>query len=76
MIELITPRGEIPQPHRSSGSDHRRSHMGPSWGTSWTRSKLRMLSSVSMDGDNPPCRQNISDSTYRTNEQLLNRRDL
>jgi hypothetical protein len=30
-----------------------------------------MLSSVSMDGDNPPCRQNISDSTYRTNEQLL-----
>uniref|UniRef100_A0A0E9XK82 Uncharacterized protein n=1 Tax=Anguilla anguilla TaxID=7936 RepID=A0A0E9XK82_ANGAN len=28
------PRGEIPQPPRSSGSDHRRSHMGPSCGTS------------------------------------------
>lgn len=59
------PRGEIPQPHRSSGSDHKRSHMGPSWGTSWTRSKFRMLSRVSMDGDSPPCRQNISDSTYK-----------
>ena len=63
------PRGEIPQPHRSSGSDHRRSHIGPSWGTSWTRSKLRMLSRVSMDGDNPPCKQNISDSTYEKNKQ-------
>lgn len=67
------PRGEIPQPHRSSGSDHKRSHMGPSWGTSWTRSKFRMLSRVSMDGDSPPCRQNISDSTliHRT-YQLFN----
>lgn len=27
------PRGEIPQPYLSSGSDHRRSHIGPSWGT-------------------------------------------
>lgn len=27
------PLGEIPQPYRSSGSDHRRSHIGPSWGT-------------------------------------------
>lgn len=27
------PLGEIPQPHRSSGSDHTRSHIGPSWGT-------------------------------------------
>jgi hypothetical protein len=32
------PRGEIPQPFLSSGSDQRRSHMGPSWGTSCTRS--------------------------------------
>lgn len=24
-----------------------------------------MLSRVSMDGDKPPCRQNISDSTYK-----------
>lgn len=39
--------------------------MGPSCGTSCTRSKLRMLSRVSIDGDNPPWRQNISDSTYK-----------
>lgn len=58
------PRGEMPQPQRSSGSDHNRSHMGPSCGTSWTRSKFLMLSRVSIDGDNPPCRQKISDSTY------------
>lgn len=75
--ELITwpkvypaPLGEIPQPQRSSGSDHRRSHMGPSWGTSCTRSKLRMLSRVSMDGDNPPWRQNISDSTCKSEEYV------
>jgi hypothetical protein len=30
-----THRGEMPQPQRSSGSDHTRSHMGPSCGTSW-----------------------------------------
>jgi len=59
------PRGEMPQPHRSSGSDHNKSHIGPSWGTSWTRSKFLMLSRVSIDGDNPPWRQNISDSTCR-----------
>jgi len=63
------PLGEMPQPHRSSGSDHNRSHMGPSWGTSWTRSKLRMLSRVSMEGDNPPWRQNISDSTFKRGEK-------
>lgn len=27
------PRGDIPQPQRSSGSDHKRSHIGPSCGT-------------------------------------------
>ena len=59
------PRGDMPQPHRSSGSDHRRSHIGPSWGTSWTRSKLRTLSRFSMDGDKPPWRQKISDSTFK-----------
>lgn len=57
------PRGDIPQPQRSSGSDHKRSHMAPSWGTSWTRSKLLTLSRVSIDGDSPPCKQKISDST-------------
>lgn len=66
------PLGDIPQPQRSSGSDHKRSHMGPSWGTSWTRSKLRMLSRVSMDGDNPPWRQNISDSTFKTEKTTYN----
>jgi len=59
------PRGEIPQPHLSSGSDHNKSHMGPSWGTSWTRSKFRMLSRVSIEGESPPCKQNISDSTWK-----------
>jgi hypothetical protein len=59
------PRGDMPQPHLSSGSDHRRSHIGPSWGTSWTRSKLRTLSRFSMDGDKPPWRQKISDSTFK-----------
>ena len=28
------PLGEIPHPHLSSGSDHNKSHIGPSWGTS------------------------------------------
>ncbi len=30
------PRGEMPHPARSSGSDHSRSHMGPSCGT-WAK---------------------------------------
>lgn len=53
------PRGEMPQPWRSSGSLHSRSHMGPSCGTSCVRSSVRMASRVSTLGDNPPCRQNI-----------------
>lgn len=61
----------MPQPQRSSGSDHKRSHIGPSWGTSWTRSKLRMLSRVSIDGDSPPCKQNISDSTFKSRPTML-----
>ena len=47
------------QPARSSGSDHSRSHMGPSCGTSWMRSSARTWSSESMLGDRPPCRQKI-----------------
>ena len=31
------PRGEMPQPQRSSGSDQSRSHMGPSCGTSCSK---------------------------------------
>ena len=53
------PRGLMPQPHRSSGSLQSRSHIGPSWGTSWIRSNCRMLSRVSMLGERPPWRQNI-----------------
>ena len=67
------PRGEMPQPHRSSGSDHNKSHIGPSCGTSWTRSKFRMLSRVSMDGDSPPCRQNISDSTWKEKQKPIDK---
>ena len=33
------PLGEMPQPPLSSGSLQRRSHMGPSWGTSCRRSR-------------------------------------
>lgn len=67
------PRGEIPQPHLSSGSDQSRSHMGPSCGTSWTRSRSRMWSSESMLGDSPPCKQKISDSTWwKTQNKKLN----
>lgn len=42
-----------------SGSDHRRSHMGPSWGTSCFLSMVLIWSSVWMDGDKPPCTQKI-----------------
>lgn len=31
-----------------------------------------MLSRVSMDGDNPPWRQNISDSTFKTEKTTYN----
>jgi len=61
----------MPQPHRSSGSDHKRSHIGPSWGTSWTRSRLRTLSRFSIDGDKPPWRQKISDSTFKQNINIV-----
>lgn len=58
------PRGLIPQPHLSSGSDHNKSHMGPSCGTSWILSIDLIWSSVSIDGDNPPCRQKILPSAH------------
>ena len=53
------PLGLIPQPHRSSGSLHSKSHMGPSCGTSWILSIERIWSSVSIEGDRPPCKQKI-----------------
>jgi len=58
------PLGDIPQDGALlSGSDHNKSHIGPSWGTSWTLLIYLMLSKVSKLGDNPPCKENILDST-------------
>ena len=51
------PRGFIPHPALSSGSDHSKSHIGPSCGTYWNLLRALMLSRVSMLGDSPPCRQ-------------------
>lgn len=51
------PRGFMPHPARSSGSDQTRSHIGPSWGTSWNLLRVLMLSKVSMLGESPPCKQ-------------------
>ena len=53
------PLGDTPHPWVSSGSDQRRSHMGPSWGTSCFRSMVRIWSRVWMLGERPPCTQNI-----------------
>ena len=52
-----TTRGrvETAEPHRSSGSDHSKSHMGPSCGTSRARCSSRTWSSVSRLGLRPPC---------------------
>lgn len=47
------------QTHLSSGSLQTKSHMGPSCGTSCTRSKCLAWSSVSIDGLRPPWRQKI-----------------
>lgn len=52
----VTPAQVLPSP---SGSDHRRSHMGPSWGTSCFRSIVRIWSKVWMEGERPPCTQKI-----------------
>ena len=46
-----------------SGSDHKRSHIGPSWGTSYILSSYLILSKVSRLGDSPPWRENIFPST-------------
>ena len=57
------PLGDTPHPWVSSGSDHRRSHMGPSWGTSCFRSMVRIWSRVWMLGERPPCTQNICEKS-------------
>lgn len=51
------PLGEIPQPFLSSGSDHKRSHIGPSWGVSYLDYISFISFKLSMDGDKPPWRQ-------------------
>lgn len=55
--------------HLPSGSDHKRSHMGPSWGTSCFLSMVRIWSKVWMDGDKPPCTQKIYEEP-RNHEEL------
>ena len=57
------PLGEIPQPPLSSGSDHNKSHIGPSCGTSCILSRALISSRESVDGDKPPCRQKNEFST-------------
>ena len=59
VITYPAPLGLTPQPCVSSGSDQRRSHIGPSWGTSCFLSIVLIWSNVCMLGDNPPCTQNI-----------------
>lgn len=54
------PLGDIPQPLVIlSGSDHNKSQMGPSWGTSYFLSNLLISSNLSKEGDNPPCNEKI-----------------
>lgn len=53
------PLGLKPQPSISSGSDHIRSHIAPSWGTSIFLSIALISSKVWIDGDKPPWTQKI-----------------
>src|SRR3569833_1768810 len=64
------PRGDRPQPSISSGSDHSRSHMAPSCGTSCLRSSSRILSTVSMSGLRPPCTQSTAPAGLPTEPPL------
>ena len=57
------PLGLTLKPTLSSGSLHKRSHIGPSWGTSYILSSYLILSKVSRLGDSPPWRENIFPST-------------
>lgn len=61
------PLGETLKPQRSSGSDHNKSHIGPSWGISYALSNYLMWSKESIEGLNPPCSPNISPSTNAVN---------
>jgi len=58
------PLGEIPHPLVIlSGSDHKRSQIGPSWGTSYFLSNLLISSILSKEGERPPCKEKIEFST-------------
>ena len=52
----------------SSGSDHIKSHMAPSCGTSCLRSITRIWSSELIDGERPPCTQKILSSMIDESE--------
>jgi hypothetical protein len=56
------PRGLMLHPLISSGSLHIKSHIAPSWGTSYFLSIDLISSRVSKDGDSPPCTQKIRSS--------------
>lgn len=62
-VILLAPRASHTYTHLSSGSDQTRSHIGPSWGTSCTRSKSLAWSRVSIEGERPPWRQKIRSAT-------------
>lgn len=53
------PLGLYPQPVISSGSDHNKSQISPSWGISYILFKFYIYSIVFNLGDNPPCKQKI-----------------
>ncbi len=53
------PLGLTLHPVISSGSLHIKSHMAPSCGTSYFLSSALISSRVDIDGDRPPCTQNI-----------------
>ena len=52
----------LAQPVYSKGSDHSKSHIGPSIGTSYNQFKFLIWSSLSIEGDKPPCNANILSS--------------
>lgn len=55
-----------------SGSDHSRSHIGPSCGTSCFLSMVRIWSSVWIEGDKPPCTQKIWRDRKTDRERCIN----
>jgi hypothetical protein len=58
-IPILVPKLRIYFRLLPSGSDHSKSHIGPSWGTSCFLSIVRIWSSVCIEGDKPPWTQKI-----------------